>query len=82
MALTYNKKDNEIVKVREYNTETEAYIAKAALDQAGIVCSIENALFSQLFPGNTALGGYMIVIKQRDYDRALEILDTLDFNKN
>ena len=82
MGLTYNKKDNEIVKLNEYNSEPEAYIAKAALDQAGIVCSIENALFAQLFPGNTALGGYAIVVKQRDYDRALEIINTLNFDKD
>ena len=82
MGLTYNKKENEIVKLREYNTDFEANIAKAALQQVGIDCSIENALFSQLFPGNTALGGYSIVVKQRDYDRALDIINSLKFDNN
>lgn len=77
MALTYNKKDNEIVLCREFNNEAEADIARAALEQEGIVSTIDNELFSRIYPVGGILGSPRLMVKARDLDRANEIIDSL-----
>ncbi|MCM1292641.1 MAG: DUF2007 domain-containing protein [Bacteroides sp.] len=79
MALTYNKEDNEITLCREFDSDAEAHIAMAALQQEGIVCVIENELFSRIYPVGGMLGGLRLMVHRRDLDKALQIVDSLNF---
>lgn len=79
MALTYNKHDNEIVLCSEFANDTEAHIASAALEQAGIPCFIDGELFSRVYPVGGMLGGLRLMVKRKDLDRANDIINSLNF---
>ena len=81
MALTYNKQDDEIVLCREFSLDAEAHIAQAALEQAGILSVIDNNIFSAVYPMpyGCPMGGSRLMVKKRDLDKALEIIDSLNF---
>lgn len=77
--LSYNREDNEIVLCREFVSDAEAHIAEAALRQQGIMCIIDNELFSRVYPiGVPGLGELRLMVKRRDLARALEIIDSLN----
>ena len=80
MALTYNRHDNEIVLCREFTSDAEAHIAQSVLEQEGIVRIIDNELFSRIYPVGGDLGGLRLMVRARDLDRALDIIDSLNFN--
>lgn len=78
--LSYNREDNEIVLCRNFVSDAEAHIAEAALRQEGIMCIIDNELFSRVYPiGASGLGELRLMVKRRDLERALEIIDSLNF---
>lgn len=81
MALTYNKQDDEIVFCREFSLDAEAHIAMAALEQAGIISIIDNNIFASIYPMpyGSPMGGSRLMVKKRDLDKALIIIDSLNF---
>lgn len=79
MGLIYNREDNEIVLCREFDSDAEAHIAEAALRQEGIVCVIDNELFSRIYPVGGMMGGLRLMVKRRDLSRALDIINSLNF---
>lgn len=81
MAITYNRNDNEIVLCREFSSDAEAHIAKSVLEQEGILCVIDNELFSRVYPiGTSSFGGLRLMVRACDLDRANEIIDSLNFS--
>lgn len=79
--LKYDKSDSELVVCREFISDAEAHIAEAALRQEGIMCVIENELFSRIYPiGTSDLGGLRLMVFRRDLERAEQIIDSLNFS--
>lgn len=79
MGVNYRKEENEVVLLREFNSDAEAHIALAALRQEGIMCVIDNELFSRIYPIGGELGGLRLMVKRRDIDKALDIINSLNF---
>ena len=78
--LTYNIKDYEPVLCREFPNDTEARIAQAALENAGIESILDNDIFSRIYPiGFNSLGAIRLMVKGRDLQRALDIISSLNF---
>ncbi len=78
--LKYDYTDNEIVLCREFINDVEARIALAALENEGIEAVIDNEIFSRIYPiGNSDLGTLRLMVKRRDLERALQIVDSLNF---
>lgn len=79
--LKYDKTDSELVVCREFIYDAEAHIAEAALRQEGIMCVIENELFSRIYPiGTSDLGELRLMVFRRDLERAEQIIDSLNFS--
>lgn len=64
--------DETLVVLEEYNTITEAEIAKSILDSAGIWSMIRNETMSTIFP----IGGIpaQVVVRDEDADKARALL--------
>lgn len=83
MGVTYDKNQDNVVLAREFYSDAEAHIAEAALNQEGIMCVIDNELFSRIYPiGNSSLGGLRLMVRRRDLDKAIQIIDSLNFEGN
>ena len=76
MGVTYDKNQDDVVLAREFYSDAEAHIAEAALNQDGIVCVIDNELFSRIYPiGNSSLATSIrlfrlsihLTLKETDY---------------
>ncbi len=78
--LKYDYSENEIVLCREFSYDAEARIAMQALEQNGIQCVIDGEIFSSLYPGNAAIAGLRLMVRRADLERALDIVDSLNFN--
>lgn len=79
--LRYDKTDNELVNCAEFISDAEAHIAEAALRQEGIMCVIDNELFSRIYPiGTSDLGGLRLMVFRRDLEKAKQIIDSLNFS--
>ena len=79
--LRYDRTDNEIVLCREYPNDFQAHMALAALEQEGIPATIDNEIFSTLYP--VGVGNWStlrLMVRRRDLDRARRIVDQLDFS--
>ena len=68
-------KDDSLVVLAEYNTITEAEIAKSMLDSAGIWSTIRNEYMSAIYPIGTMPA--QLVVKEEDAKRAAELLDKM-----
>ncbi len=78
--LSYNRNDNEIVLCREFSSDAEAHIAQAALEENGIEVILDNEIFSRIYPiGFNSLGGIRLMVRNRDLNKASEIIDSLNF---
>ena len=65
--------DETMVVLAEYNTVTEAEIAKSMLDSAGIWSTIRNEYMSTLYPiGATAA---RIAVREEDLEKARTVLE-------
>ncbi len=79
--LTYNRNDNEIVLCRTFSSDIDAHIAQATLEEEGIASILENEIFSRLYPiGFNSIGGIRLMVKNRDLERAKEIISSLSFD--
>ena len=67
--------DETMVVLAEYNTITEAEIAKSMLDSAGIWSMIRNEYMSAIDPSGTMPA--QLVVKEEDAKRAAELLDKM-----
>ena len=67
--------DDTLVVLAEYNTITEAEIAKSMLDSAGIWSTIRNEYMSTIYPIGTMPA--QLVVKEEDAKRAAELLDKM-----
>ena len=67
--------DDTLVVLAEYNTITEAEIAKSMLDSAGIWSTIHNEYMSSIYPIGTMPA--QLVVKEEDAKRAAELLDKM-----
>lgn len=80
MPQKYDYTQNEIVLCRAFFNDTEARIALAALENAGITAIIDNDVFSRIYPiGFNSLGALRLMVHRRDLERASDIVDGLDF---
>ncbi len=65
-------RDETLVVLAEYNTITEAEIAKSMLDSAGIYSMIRNEYMSTIYPIGALPA--QIVVRAEDERRAAEML--------
>ena len=59
--------DETMIVLAEYNTITEAEIAKSMLDSAGIWATIRNEYMSAIYPIGTMPA--QVVVREEDYER-------------
>lgn len=64
--------DESMVVLAEYNTITEAEIAKSMLDSAGIWSMIRNEYMSAIYPLGTMPA--QVVVRREDYEKAKAML--------
>lgn len=64
--------DDTLVVLAEYNTITEAEIAKSMLDSAGIWSTIRNEYMSAIYPIGTMPA--QVVVREEDYEKAKAML--------
>ena len=70
-------KDEKLVVLREWNSVTEAEMAKSILDGAGIFSTIRNEYMSAIYPIGTMPA--QLVVKEEDAKRAAELLDKMPY---
>ena len=68
-------KDEKLVVLREWNSVTEAEMAKSILDGAGIFSTIRNEYMSAIYPIGTMPA--QLVVKEEDAKRSAELLDKM-----
>lgn len=68
--------DDTLVVLAEYNTITEAEIAKSMLDSAGIWSTIRNEYMSAIYPVGTMPA--QIVVREEDAEWAAALLRSMD----
>ncbi|OUN77224.1 hypothetical protein B5E60_05970 [Alistipes sp. An116] len=64
--------DDSLVVLAEYNTVTEAEIAKSMLDSAGIWSTIRNEYMSAIYPIGTMPA--QVVVRKEDLESAQMLL--------
>ena len=64
--------DDSLVVLAEYNTVTEAEIAKSMLDSAGIWSTIRNEYMSAIYPIGTMPA--QVVVRKEDLESAQTLL--------
>ena len=65
-------KDEKLVVLREWNSVTEAEMAKSILDGAGIFSTIRNEYMSAIYPIGTMPA--QVVVREEDYEKARAML--------
>lgn len=65
-------KDDTLVVIREYNSITEAEIAKSILDSAGLYSMIRNEYMSAIYP--TGVMPAQLVVREEDLEQAERLL--------
>lgn len=69
-------KDEKLVVLREWNSVTEAEMAKSILDGAGIFSTIRNEYMSAIYPIGT-MPRHSSWSRRKDAKRAAELLDKM-----
>ena len=65
-------KDEKVVVLREWNSVTEAEMAKSILDGAGIFSTIRNEYMSAIYPIGTMPA--QVVVREEDAEKAKAML--------
>lgn len=66
-----------MVEIRQYGSESEAYISKGLLESYGIRAEVHSNASSGVFPAPDAGIGYSsLFVDEKDYDKALSLLDS------
>lgn len=67
---------DEIVLCRVFSTDASAHIAQSLLEEEGIRSIIDNQVFGSVYPiGFNSIGGFRLMVYQKDLARATEIVD-------
>lgn len=70
------EQNSELVLLKEYYSDAEAYIDKGVLETNGIPCIINNEIMSSVYPITiTTLGAIRLLVFERDLDTARELLN-------
>lgn len=70
------EKDSDLVVLKEYYSDAEAYIDKGVLETNGIPCAINNEIMSSIYPITiTSLGSIRLLVFKRDLDEAKTLLN-------
>lgn len=70
------EKDSDLVVLKEYYSDAEAYIDKGVLETNGIPCAINNEIMSSVYPITvTSLGSIRLLVFYRDLDTAKSLLN-------
>lgn len=79
--MKYDKTDDEIVLCQTFANDTQAHIAMAALENEGIVCTLDNDIFYRIYPlPFSDVGQLRLMVRRRDLARATAIVEGLDFS--
>lgn len=71
----YNHDRDTLTCCATFATDWEAHIAAGVLEENGIPSTIDNEIFSSIYPiGFNSLGGIRLMVWQRDLDRARRLL--------
>ncbi len=70
------EKDSDLVVLKEYYSDAEAYIDKGVLETNGIPCAINNEIMSSVYPITvTSLGSIRLLVFYRDLETAKSLLN-------
>lgn len=68
--------DDNLVLLKTFFTDWEAYIAKGVLDTEGIPSIINNEIMAGIYPiGFNKLGGVRLLVFSRDLERARKAIE-------
>lgn len=68
--------NTELVLLKEYYSDAEAYIDKGVLETNGIPCIINNEIMSSVYPITiTTLGAIRLLVFERDLETARGLLN-------
>lgn len=65
----------ELITIHTFTNETEALLAKGALEAFGIVCMIRRDDCRGQWPQMTLAGGLRLLVRTEDAQRATEVLE-------
>ena len=72
------KHNDEIVLCRCFYDDVSANLALGALRENGIPSTIDNQVFSSVYPlGMSSLGALRLMVFKKDLERANEIIDSM-----
>ncbi|MCM1349131.1 MAG: DUF2007 domain-containing protein [Firmicutes bacterium] len=77
--LKYDYSENEIVLCREFYSNFDAHLAQTRLNQEGIEAILDGELFSRIYPG-LGFSSVRLMVKRRDLQKALDLINSMDFN--
>lgn len=67
--------DSDLIIIATYDYDWQAHMAKGILAENDIPCTLDNEIFSSLYPiGFNSIGGINLRVFRRDADRASQIL--------
>jgi hypothetical protein len=69
-------KESDLVTVRTFTNQPEAYLAKGALEAFGIECMVARDDCGGQRPHLAFTGGLRLVVRAEDAQRAAEVLNT------
>lgn len=79
--IKYDKSNDDLVECHEFSNDAEAHLAEAWLRQEGIDCYLFNEIFSSLYPvGVAPFGGVRVMVRQRDLEKARDIINHLNLS--
>ncbi len=79
----WDDKSSKLVRIKQFDFETEAQFYRTRLQSEGIPCFLTNTNTTTLLSGySIATGGVSLYVKASDVDAVLLILDELDYNKS
>ncbi len=65
-----------------FSREPEAYLVKSILEQEGIFVAVINDSFSRIYPiGFNSIGGIRLMVRNSDYGRAMDIINSLNLDE-
>lgn len=69
---------DEIVLLHVFASDADAHIVQGILQEHGIPTIIDNEIFSRIYPlPFSSVGGLRMMVRDCDYQQAMELLSTL-----
>lgn len=64
-----------------FSREPEAYLVKSILEEEGIFVAVANDSISRIYPiGFNSIGGIRLMVRRSEYERALDIINSLNLD--